>query len=125
MQLRAKDSGYPCGDSDHGGRYLRMPGMEAASSGVDKRRGVRWSEGLDLQSPNNDSKDYKLEKPFPCAMSCAKCFPYVASGDYHGDAEKVVYKLEADILQERDTGRLTCSESHSKYEREMGFKSRV
>lgn len=59
---------------------------------------MRWREGLNLQSPNNDSKDYKLEKPFPCAMNCAKCFPYVASGDYQGDAEKVVYKLEADIL---------------------------
>lgn len=48
MQLRAKDSGCPCGDSDHGGRYLRISGMEAAYAGVDKKRGVKWREGLDL-----------------------------------------------------------------------------
>lgn len=62
MQLRAKVSGCPCGDSGHGGRYLRVPGMEAASAGVDKRR---QREGLDLQSPNNDKQGLQAQKALP------------------------------------------------------------
>lgn len=45
MQLRAKDTGCPCRDSDHGERYLRMPAMEAASAGIDQRRGGEVERG--------------------------------------------------------------------------------